>query len=181
MTLCPWTIENPRHDHQLVFPMRDGSLLLAWCEYYVRKPSRIAPVSTRSYFLRDDSPCRISGKLSRDGGRNWSGKITLQENFGLHNVKHPNLLRLPSGEVLFTFTVHDMTKRDLRIYLKRSNDECETWTKPVRISPAGRRFLHQRRPHSQAQFGSYHPALALLGSSPIREGAQPGLLSLLRR
>ena len=141
MTLCPWTIENPRHDHQLVFPMRDGSLLLVWCEYYVRKPSRIAPVSTQSYFLRDDSPCRISGKLSRDGGRNWSGKITLQENFGLHNVKHPNLLRLPSGEVLFTFTLRDMTKRDLRIYLKRSSDECESWTKPVQISPPGGIFF----------------------------------------
>ena len=141
LTLCPWTIENPRHDHQLIFPMSDGSLLLVWCEYYVRKPSRIAPISPQSYFLRDNSPCRISGKLSRDGGRSWSGKITLQENFGRHNVKHPNLLRLPSGEILFTFTVRDMTKRDLRIYLKRSSDECENWTEPVQISPPGGIFF----------------------------------------
>ena len=61
----------------------------------------------------------------------------MQENFGVDNVKHPNLLRLPSGEILFSFTVRDIAKRDLKIFLKRSKDECETWSKPVQISPSG--------------------------------------------
>ena len=137
LTVCPWTPENPRHDHQLIFPMRDGSLMLVWCEYYVRKPSRIFRTPYSAAGFRDDAPCRISAKISKDGGRSWSGKITLQENFGSDNVKHPNLLRLPSGEILFSFTVRDMAKRDLRIYLKRSTDECETWTTPLQISPPG--------------------------------------------
>ena len=137
LTVCPWIAENPRHDHQLIFPMKGGSIMLVWCEYYVRSPSRIlrTPYSTGGFL--DSAPCQISAKVSKDGGRSWSGRFTLQENFGVDNVKHPNLLRLPSGEILFSFTVRDMGKRDLRIYLKRSNDECETWTKPVQISPPG--------------------------------------------
>ena len=117
--------------------MRNGSLMLVWCEYYVRKPSRIFRTPYSAAGFRDDAPCRITAKISKDGGRSWSGKITLQENFGTDNVKHPNLLRLPTGEILFSFTVRDMAKRDLRIYLKRSTDECETWTTPLQISPPG--------------------------------------------
>jgi sialidase-1 len=103
----------------------------------VKKPSRIfrSPYSTAG--SGDAAPCRISARVSKDRGRTWSGKITLQENFGVDNVKHPNLLRLPSGEILFSFTVRDIANRDLKIYLKRSRDECETWTEPVQISPTG--------------------------------------------
>ena len=134
---CPWTAENPRHDHQQIFPLSDDRLLLVWCEYYVKKPSRIfrSPYSTAG--SGDAAPCRISARVSKDRGRTWSGKVTLQENFGVDNVKHPNLLRLPSGEILFSFTVRDIANRDLKIYLKRSRDECETWTEPVQISPTG--------------------------------------------
>ena len=104
---CPWTAENPRHDHQLIFPLSNDRLLLVWCEYYVKKPSRIfrSPYSTDG--SGDAAPCHISARVSKDRGRTWSGKITLQENFGVDNVKHPNLLRLPSGEILFSFTVRD--------------------------------------------------------------------------
>ena len=137
LTVCPWTAENPRHDHQQIFPLSGDRLLLVWCEYYVKKPSRIFRSSYSTDGSGDAAPCRISARVSKDRGRTWSGKITLQENFGVDNVKHPNLLRLPSGEILFSFTVRDIANRDLKIYLKRSRDECETWTKPVQISPSG--------------------------------------------
>ena len=137
LTVCPWTAENPRHDHQQIFPLSGDRLLLVWCEYYVKKPSRIFRSSYSTDGSGDAAPCRISARVSKDRGRTWSGKITLQENFGVDNVKHPNLLRLPSGEILFSFTVRDIANRDLKIYLKRSKDECETWTKPVQISPSG--------------------------------------------
>ena len=137
LTVCPWTPENPCHDHQQIFQLSDDRLLLVWCEYYVKKPSRIfrSPYSTDG--SGDAAPGRISARVSKDRGRTWSGKITMQENFGVDNVKHPNLLRLPSGEILFSFTVRDIAKRDLKIFLKRSKDECETWTKAVQISPSG--------------------------------------------
>ena len=40
--VCPWTTGNPRHDHQLIFPLDSERLILVWCEYYVRKPSGVA-------------------------------------------------------------------------------------------------------------------------------------------
>ena len=136
-TVCPWTAENPRHDHQQILPLSEDRLLLVWSEYYVAKPSRIYRTAYATSRIGDVEPCRISARVSRDRGRSWSGKITIQENFGADNVKHPNLLRLPSGEILFTFTVRDMARRDLKIFMKRSKDDCETWSRPVQISPPG--------------------------------------------
>jgi len=137
LTVCPWTPENPRHDHQLIFPLSGGRLLLAWCEYYVRRPSAIFRDQYSGRGSTDEAPCRISGRISKDNGRTWSGKITLQDNIAADNVKHPNLLRLPSGEILFSFTARSMSAGTLRVYLKRSRDECETWDEPVEISPPG--------------------------------------------
>jgi len=135
--VCPWSAEDPRHDHQLIFPLSEGRLMLAWSEYYVRKPSRILRTSYSKGGSDDAAPCQISARISSDGGRHWSGKISLQENFGVDNVKQPNLLRLPSGEILFTFTARDIGKQTLKVYLRRSHDECETWSEPVQISPEG--------------------------------------------
>ena len=134
MTLTPWTTANPRNDHQLIFPLSDGRLLFVWCEYYLKKPSQ-AFCDPYSRDAQDDAPCRISAKVSKDKGRTWSEKITFQDNTGVDNVKHPNLLRLPSGRILFSYTQRDMTSNDLRVYLKYSDDECETWSRPVKISP----------------------------------------------
>ena len=63
LTVCPWTAENPRNDHQLIFPMKDGSLMLVWCEYYVRRPSRIFRTPYSEGGFGDNAPCRISAKL----------------------------------------------------------------------------------------------------------------------
>ena len=137
LRVCPSTPENPRHDHSQIFPLKDGRLLLAWSEYYVRRPSRITLGRYAKRPSGDADPCRISARVSEDRGRTWSEKITLQENIGFDNVKQSNLLRLPSGEVLFFFTVRDFRKKDdLRIYMRRSKNDCETWTEPVQISPS---------------------------------------------
>lgn len=118
---------HPRHDHQLIFPLKDGRLLLAWCEYYV-------PESTKSAAQqRDDKPCRISAMTSADGGKTWGGKFTLQENTGKLNVKHPSLLRLPSGEVLLVYTEWN-THQERIIFVRRSQDDAKSWSEPVRVS-----------------------------------------------
>jgi sialidase-1 len=132
---CPATAENPRHDHQLIFPLQgargagSGELMLVWCEYYASRPSHLR----HRRHVTDDMPCRISAKLSSDRGRSWGPRFTLQDNIGGQNVKHPCLLRLPSGEVLFFFTVWN-TETDRRIMLRRSADDCETWSDPVKVS-----------------------------------------------
>jgi len=107
-------------------------------KYYVKSPTRIF---RNPYILEgstgDKAPCRISGRISKDGGLSWSDRIILQENIGTDNVKHPNFLRLSTGEILFTFSVRDIANKDVSLYIKRSKDECETWTKPQKISPEG--------------------------------------------
>lgn len=112
-------------------------MLLVWCEYYVRRPSAIARDPYSQGGAADDAPCQISARVSADQGRTWSGKITLQENFGTDNVKHPNLLRLASGRILFSFTVRDIARKDLTVFLKHSDDDGETWSKPAALSPPG--------------------------------------------
>ena len=100
-TVAPWTPAHPRHDHQLVFPLSDGRLMLVWCEYYLRRPSQAFATPYSGERSDDDAPCQISARISTDNGRSWSAKLTLQENTDVDNVKHPNLLRLPRAVSCF--------------------------------------------------------------------------------
>ena len=137
LTVCPWTAENPRHDHQQIFPLQDGRLLLVWSEYYVNRPSNIFRSPYSGPGSRDDTPCRISARVSKDNGRTWSGRIVLQENAWGRNVKHPNLARTPSGAVVFFFTSWEHHIHERRIMMRRSEDDCESWSAPEQMSPPG--------------------------------------------
>ena len=137
LTVCPWSAENPRNDHQQIFPLRDGRLLLVWSEYYVSRPSLIFRSPYSEHGSRDDTPCRISARVSKDNGRTWSGRIILQENAWGRNVKHPNLARTPSGDVVFFFTSWEHDIHERRIMMRRSTDDCETWSEPKQMSPPG--------------------------------------------
>jgi sialidase-1 len=127
--VCKPTPEHPRNDHQLIFLRADGTLLLVWSEYYV--PAADAPAAVQSQ--TDEKPCRISAKTSTDGGRTWGDDYELQANTGRFNVKNPSLLRLPSGELLFFYTVWN-TLQDRAPYVRRSADEGRTWSEPLRIA-----------------------------------------------
>ena len=124
--------------------------MVVWSEYYVRQPSRIFRNAYGPGGNTDQVPCQLTGKISKDGGRTWSGRITLQENIGADNVKQPNLLRLPGGEILFFFTRWDFARQERSIHYKRSTDECETWSEVKQLTPpggayildAGRVFMH---------------------------------------
>src|ERR1043166_746154 len=87
LVVAPWTIENPRSDHAQIFPLSEGRLMLVWSEYYVRQPSRIFRNPYSPDGNADQAPCQLTAKVSRDGGRSWSGRFTLQENIGADNVK----------------------------------------------------------------------------------------------
>ena len=122
---CPWTAANPRHDHQLIFPLSDEQLLLVWSEYYANRPAHVLRTeadleSTQGNFT-DNFPCRLSGKISSDGGRNWSETFTVQEDLWGYNVKHPNLICLSSGDIVLTFTAWESEKYR-NVYMKRSSD-----------------------------------------------------------
>ncbi|MBI5692991.1 MAG: exo-alpha-sialidase [Verrucomicrobia bacterium] len=113
------TTENPRHTEADVLVCRDGSLLAAWSEFYGGS--------------RDDAPARISAARSRDGGRTWEAPTTLQENSGRANVMSVSLLRSRTGDVLF-FYLQKNSLTDLKVYVRRSTDEAQTWGAPVLVT-----------------------------------------------
>ena len=128
LDVVPRTPQQPRNDHAMILPLKDGRLMLVWCEYYSSKPRGVRKRT------QDYDACRISAKFSSDRGRSWTDEsVVLQENIGGMNVKHPSMVRLASDEILFFFTVRN-SHTDLQIYMKRSRDECKTWTKPVKVS-----------------------------------------------
>ena len=154
LTVAPYSPENPRNDHAQIFPLLDGRLLLVWCEYYVRSPHAVGRTSFGDAGSPDDAPCRLTGRVSGDGGRTWSERLTVQENVGSSNVKHPNLVRLPDDSVLLFFTQwdrYDNADQERSIFYKRSFDDCDSWgpierlTKPdsgFYILDAGRILVH---------------------------------------
>jgi sialidase-1 len=135
LDVCPSTLAHIRNDWSLIFPLKNKRLMLVWSEYYATKPSEVLRGYEPSDYS-DPAPCRISAKISTDRGRSWSETFTLQDNTAVLNVKHPNLLRLASdpNKILFIYTMRYAGEREIRIFMKRSNDECETWSKPVQIS-----------------------------------------------
>ena len=135
--VCPSTRAHFRNDWSLIFPLKQGRLMLAWCEYYATSPEQVLHERKSNYL--DAAACRISARISTDKGRTWSETFTLQDNIARLNVKHPNLLRLASdpNRILMFFTSRRVDGRDIRIFMKQSTNECESWTKPVQISTLG--------------------------------------------
>jgi sialidase-1 len=134
---CPWSAAHPRHDHQLIFPLTDERLLLIWSEYYANRPTAVGRTARdEEGGVRDDFPCRLSGKVSDDRGRSWSETFTVQDNLWGRNVKHPNLIRLQNGELALTFTAWE-SEQQRNVFLKRSADDGETWSAPEQISEPG--------------------------------------------
>ena len=132
--VCPWSAANPRHDHQLIFPLDDERLLLVWSEYYSTSDS---PVSEKGRAgIHDAVSCRISSLISTDRGRTWQDKRILQENVWKQNVKHPNLIRLSDEEILLTYVGWDSDSQR-NVFLRRSLDNGQTWSKQTQISEPG--------------------------------------------
>lgn len=169
-TICRWSAENPRHDHQLIFPLKGGRLLFVWCEYYANRPSLLKrKPTTRNGQARDDMPCRISAKISTDKGRTWGARFILQDNLWKRNVKHPNLVRLQSGEILFSFVGWDSAAQR-NVFMKRSQDEGESWSDPVRISEPGWYCNNNDHVVTLKSGRILLPAHGVVGGGPYRGG-----------
>lgn len=114
------TPENPRNTEGDIIELRDGTLLLAWSDFYGGE-------------MPDAAPARISAKASRDRGRTWGERFTLLENEGLQNVMSVSFLRLHSGDILF-FYLRKNGPDDLQAMVRRSSDELTTLSDPVRCT-----------------------------------------------
>ena len=106
-------------------PLKDGSLLLAWTDFYAGNDA-------------DHAPARISGKVSTDRGLTWGENYTLVENDGGCNVMEVNFLRLRTGELALFYLQKNTESSDCRIMMRTSSDEGKTWTNQKQLSPSGK-------------------------------------------
>ena len=166
-TILPWSAATPRQDNQLIFPLSDERLMLVNCQHYNQQPAQAFAEPTRRQ-VPDETACRIVGKISPDRGRSWSEPFTLQDNIWKINVKHPNLVRLPSGEILFFFVGWDsMAQRN--VFFKRSADECNQWSEMQQISEPGCNFSIHGRVLTHSSGRVLLPAYRVIGGGPFRD------------
>ncbi len=123
--VVPVSPKNPRNSEAAIIPLKDGSLLLGWTEFYASDGA-------------DHGPARISGKISTDRGRTWNEKYTLVENDGGRNVMEVNFLRLTTGELALFYVQKNTESTDCRIMMRTSADEGKTWINPKQLSPSGK-------------------------------------------
>ena len=123
--VAPVGPENPRNSEAAIVPLKDGSLLLGWTEFYAGSGA-------------DHGPARISGKLSKDGGKTWGEKFTLVENDGGCNVMEVNFLRTKDGKLMLFYCQKNSENADCRVMMRTSGDEGKTWGGAQQISEANK-------------------------------------------
>jgi len=122
-TVYEATAENPRYTEGSVVALNDGSLLFATTEF----------IGSGSDFAK----ARIIAKASTDGGRHWGDPRVLQENTGQTNVMSVTLRRLRAPAepgTIALFYLQKNTFDDLRMYVRFSTDETQTFGEPVLVT-----------------------------------------------
>jgi hypothetical protein len=125
--VCPATHESPRHSEGDLIELRNGNLLLAWSEFATGK-------------AQDWAPSRVSAKISTDRGNTWGPTRVIAERdprFG-HPTPNVSLVHAGNGDLIVTYTetLPDGMKGSCgHVVLRRSEDDGETWSEPVRITP----------------------------------------------
>jgi len=125
LVVAPVGEQNPRNSEAAILPLKDGSLLLGWTEFYAGSGA-------------DHGPARLSGKHSKDGGHTWGKKFTLVENDGGCNVMEVNFLRLQDGRIALFYCQKNSESIDCRVMMRTSSDEAKSWSSALQISPAGK-------------------------------------------
>lgn len=117
--------EHVRNSEAAIAPLKDGTLLLAWTEFYGQDSA-------------DHAPARIMGLLSKDGGRTWGDKHTVIENDGGCNVMEVNFMRLLDGRLAVFYCQKNSESTDCRVMMRVSADEGKTWGPSKQLSPDGK-------------------------------------------
>lgn len=114
MAVAPVGPENPRNSEAAIIPLKDGSLLLGWTEFYASSGA-------------DHGPARLVGRVSKDNGHTWGDKYTLVENDGGCNVMEVNFLRLKNGDIALFHCQKNSEEKDCRVMMRVSSDEGKTF------------------------------------------------------
>lgn len=109
----------PRNSEGDLVVLKDGRLLLAWTQFYGG--------------FGDGEGAHVVAQHSPDHGQTWGETFVLQENVGDCNVMSVSFLRLQTGELLFFYLVKN-SWLDLRVMVRRSDDEGQSWSAPVQVS-----------------------------------------------
>jgi sialidase-1 len=120
--IAPVGPQNPRNSEAAIIPLKDGSLLLGWTEFYAGNGA-------------DHGPARISGVISEDVGKTWGAKYTLVENDGGCNVMEVNFMRLKDARIALFHCQKNSEDKDCRVMMRTSQDEGKTWSAAKQLSP----------------------------------------------
>jgi len=115
------TKDNPRNSEGSFARLKSGRIIFYYTQFYGG--------------AADESPARIAGIHSDDGGRAWSAPQTVIENSGGNNVMSVSLLRLASGKLALFYLVKN-SWIDCRPVIRWSADEGETWSEPKPVIAA---------------------------------------------
>jgi Neuraminidase (sialidase) len=125
-----WNLEptegNPRNSEGAFTQLLSGRVLFYYTQFYGG--------------ARDESPARIAGIHSDDGGRTWSEPETIVENGAGNNVMSVSLLRLRSGKLALFYLVKN-SWIDCRPFVRFSNDDGQTWSEPRLVVAAPGYFV----------------------------------------
>jgi sialidase-1 len=110
---------NPRNSEGAFIDLKDGRIMFVYSHYIGDSYS-------------DDASAALARCYSSDGGVTWSERqvIIRPDDHGAKNVMSVSMLRMQNGDIglfyLIRYGWHDM-----RLHLRRSSDEGETWSEPV--------------------------------------------------
>ena len=103
--------------------LNDGSLLYATTEFFA---------------AADAAKAHLVARRSTDGGKTWGKPREIQRNTGKLNVMSLTFRRLPKWNEakppMGLFYLEKNGPDDLRVLLRVSDDECQTFGEPIRVS-----------------------------------------------
>jgi sialidase-1 len=121
--VAPYSPEHPRNGEGDIIQLKDGSLLLAYGRW--------------NSGGGDFDSAEVWSKTSDDGGKTWGNDRLIVPNEGKVTTFSTGLLRLANGEILMSSLSKD-TPKDCSIFLRKSSDECRTWTPRIKFqTPEG--------------------------------------------
>ncbi len=118
----PTSQNNPRNGESTFVRLKDGSILLAYTEYYGTS-------------WHDHATARICGVISKDEGENWGERfVILEKDEEALNIMSPSLFRMKNGMLGIVY-LKKMLKAEDHVtcmpYFRYSDDEGKSWSAPV--------------------------------------------------
>ncbi len=143
--LRPLSALNPKNTEGSAIVLKDGSILLLWTEFLDVEllPERDRPPFSplRRSAWSDDGYARISGVISKDGGRTWSApRVYADDADAKVNTMSPAITRLKDGRLMLAYSWrsggnHKDNYGPCARRVRFSSDEGATWSAPTRITP----------------------------------------------